>query len=177
MRWLEEPSTWQLILLIVVAVVVVTIGSALLTAVTVRRGLRTPRGLRLINRLSDRVVSVVKRPITVMVLDEVVEVIRTGHYTQNVSSAIVENHEQLKALAAEKIREDPNIRLLGRLPGYDKIVGEVTETTLRVLIAMLGDPRMDELVSDVLRNNIAQIKVAVRDRENEHVEGFRAPGR
>jgi hypothetical protein len=107
---------------------------------------------------------VVKRPITVMVLDEVVDVIQTGHYTQNISAAIVENHDELKALAAEKIRR------------YDKVVGEVSETTLRVLIAMLGDPRMDELVSDMLRNNIQQIKLAVRARENEHVEGFRAAG-
>jgi len=174
-HWLSELSTWQLVVLIVVVVIVLAIASALLTAWTVRRGLRTPRGLRLINRARDRVIDVVKRPITIMVLDEVVDVIQTGHYTQNISAAIVENHDELKALAAEKIRQDPNVRLIGMLPGYDKIVGEVSETTLRVLIAMLGDPRMDELVSDLLRNNIQQIKLAVRDRENEHVSGFRPP--
>ena len=38
----------------------------------------------------------------------------------------------------------------------------MSETTLRVLIEMLGDPRMDELVSDLLRNNLEQIKQAVR---------------
>ena len=32
---------------------------------------------------------------------------------------------------------------------------------------MLGDPRMDELVSDLLRNNIQQIKTAVRERQHE----------
>jgi len=175
-HWLSGLSTWQLVVVIVVAAIVVAILSAILTGLMVRRGLRTPRGLALINRLRDRAISVFKRPITIMVLDEVVDVIQTGHYTQNISAAIVENHDELKALAAEKIRQDPNVRLIGKLPGYDKIVGEVSETTLRVLIAMLGDPRMDELVSDALRNNIQQIKLAVRDRENEHVKAFRPAG-
>ena len=60
--------------------------------------------------------------------------------------------------------------MVGRLPGYDTIVGQVSETTLRVVVEMLGDPRMDELVSDMLRNNLEQIKRAVRERENEKVD-------
>jgi hypothetical protein len=36
-----------------------------------------------------------------------------------------------------------------------------------VLIEMLGDPRMDDLVSDLIRNNIDQIKEAVRVRRAE----------
>jgi hypothetical protein len=94
-------------------------------------------------------------------------VIQTGHYTRNISAALVENHDELKHLVAEKVKEDPNVRLIGRLPGYDMIVGEVTETTLRVLIEMLGDARMDELISDLLRNNIQQIRAAVRAREGD----------
>ena len=38
---------------------------------------------------------------------------------------------------------------------------------MRVLIEMLGDPRMDDLVSDLIRNNIDQIKEAVRVRRAE----------
>ena len=34
---------------------------------------------------------------------------------------------------------------------------------------MLSDPRMDELVSDLLRNNLEQIKLAVREREHEAI--------
>ena len=61
------------------------------------------------------------------------------------------------------------MRLIGRLPGYDTIVGEVTETTLRVIIEMLDDPRTDELINDLLRNNLTQIKEAVRMRAHEDV--------
>ena len=107
--------------------------------------------------------------VAVVVLDEVAAVIQTGHYTKNISAALLENHDELKALVTEKVRDDPNSRLVKKLPGYEAIVSEVSETTLRVIIEMLSDPRMDELVSDVLRNNLEQIKRAVRDREHEKV--------
>jgi hypothetical protein len=34
-----------------------------------------------------------------------------------------------------------------------------------VLLEVLADPRTDELVSDLLRDNIEQIRQAVRERE------------
>jgi hypothetical protein len=144
--------------------------AAVLTRVLVRVGLRTPWVIGLLNRLRDRILDAVKRPITIMVLDEVAAVIQTGHYTQNISDALLENHDELKELVAEKVRADPNVRLIGRLPGYDTVVSETTETVMRVFIHMLRDPRTDELVSDLLRNNLQQIKQAVRDRDHESVE-------
>ena len=93
----------------------------------------------------------------------------SGHYTKNISAALVENHDALVTLVAEKVRDDPSTRLVGRLPGYDVVVHQVSETTLRVLIEMLSDPRMDELVSDLLRHNLDQIKEAVRDRQVDKV--------
>ena len=135
-------------------------------------GLRTLWVVRLLDRLRDRLVAVVKRPITIMVLDEVAAVIQTGHYTRNISDALLENHDELKDLVAEKVKSDPNVRLVGRLPGYDTVVSETTEMVMRVLIAMLSDPRTDELVSDLLRNNLQQIRRAVRERDHETVEQF-----
>ena len=88
-------------------------------------------------------------------------------------AALVENHDELVALVAEKVRDDPASRVVGRLPGYDAIVGQVSETTLRVLIQMLQDPRMDELVSDLLRNNLEQIRLAVRQRDHEDRDPMR----
>ena len=167
--WLKALSLTQLVLLAVVALVVLSIFAALLTRALVRRGLRTPFVIHRINRLSQAFVDLVKRPITIAVLDEVADVIQTGHYTRNISSALVENHDELVALVAEKVRNDPSSRVVSRIPGYDTIVSQVSETTLRVLIEMLGDPRMDELVSDLLRNNLEQIKQAVRARENSKV--------
>lgn len=175
MEWLDELSGTELLLLIVGGFVVLTLVSAVLTSLLVRMGIHTPMGIRLINRLRERLVGVVKRPITVMVLEEVIDVIQIGHYTRNVSDAIIENHDELKELVAEKVREDPNVRLVKRLPGYDTVVSEASETVLRVLIEMLADPRMDELVSDALRNNLSQIRQAVRDRDHEKVGKMDAP--
>ena len=173
--WLEELTVWQLIVLVLGVLLVLTVGSAFLTRSLVRRGLRTPWVIRRINRLRDRVIRLVKRPITIMVLDEVADVIQTGHYTRNIADALIENHDEVKRLVAEKVREDPKVRLIGRLPGYDTVVAEVSETTLRVLIEMLGDERMDELISDMLRNNLQQIKQAVRDRDHEVVPVYAPP--
>ena len=167
--WLQDRTPAEIVLLIVGVFIVLAIGAALLTRALVRRGVRPPFVVRRVNRFSEWVVDLVKRPITIAVLDEVADVIKIGHYTKNISAALVENHEELVSLVAEKVRADPATRVVNRLPGYDAVVTQVSETTLRVLIEMLGDPRMDELVSDMLRNNLEQIKQAVHEREHEDV--------
>ena len=165
-QWLEDLSTLQVLLLIGGVLVGGSVLAALVGAVLVRLGMRRPWVVDRAGRLSFRLLGLVKRPLTIVVLDEVAAVIQTGHYTKNISDALLENHDELKSLVAEKVRADPNARIVSKLPGYDAIVGEVSETVLRVLIDMLSDPRMDELVSDLLRNNLQQIKRAVREREN-----------
>lgn len=164
--WLEGLSTLEVVLLVLTIVFGGSVASALLGGLLVRMGMRRPWAVRTTSRLAFRALEAVKRPLTIVVLDEVVAVIRTGHYTKNISDALVENREELKALVAEKVRHDPNMRIASRIPGYDTVVSEVSETVLRVVVDMLGDPRMDELVSDLLRNNLEQIRTAVRDREH-----------
>ena len=168
-RWLEDLSTWQVLLLVLGVLVGASLVAALLGALLVRLGVRRPWVVRRASRVTYRLLDLVKRPLTIVVLDEVSAVIQTGHYTKNISDALRENHDELKLLVAEKVRQDPNARLVSRLPGYETIVSEVTETVMRVLIQMLSDPRMDEVVSDLLRNNLEQIKVAVRERQHEVV--------
>ncbi len=168
-EWLQGLSALQLVLLVIGVLVAVLVISPLLTWLLVRRGLRTPWAMRRVNRLTTRFVDAIKRPITIAVLDEVADVIQTGHYTKNISAALLENHDELIDLVAEKVRNDRASRVVGLLPGYDTVVEQVSETTLRVLVEMLGDPRMDELVADLLRNNLEQIKQAVRDHDHRDV--------
>lgn len=167
--WLDGLSTLEVLLLVLTIVVGGSIASAIVGALLVRMGMHRPSVVRRASQLAYKLLGLIKRPLTIVVLDEVVAVIRTGHYTKNISDALVENHDELKALALEKVRADPNLRLVSRVPGYDTLVSEVSETVLRVVVDMLGDPRMDELVSDLLRNNLEQIRVAVREREHEAV--------
>lgn len=168
-QWLEGLSTLQVILLIAAVLFVGSIAAAIIGAVLVRFGMHQPWVLQRASRLSYKLLGLIKRPLTIVVLDEVAAVIQTGRYTKNISDALLENHDDLKALVAEKVREDPNARLVSKLPGYELLVSEASETVLRVLIEMLSDPRMDELVSDLLRNNLEQIRRAVREKDHEAI--------
>lgn len=166
-RWLERLSTLQVLLLVLAVLFGGSVLAALVGALLVRMGMRRPKVVERASALAERSFRLVRRPLTIVVLDEVAAVLRTGRYTQNIAAALAENHDELAALVAEKVREDRHGRFLGRIPGYEPIVHEVAETTLRVVVDMLQDPRMDELVSDLLRNNLDQIRVAVRDRAHE----------
>jgi hypothetical protein len=152
-------SLWIALGAIVLAIVAGVLGRLL-----IKRGLREPFVVRLINRASDRVVDAVKQPLTVAVLDEVAAVLQTGHYTRNIAAALEENREEIKQMVAEKIKDDPSGRRISLVPFHDRIIDEASETTLRVILEVLADPRTDELVSDMLRDNIKQIRQAVRDR-------------
>ncbi|GAA2983407.1 ion transporter [Actinokineospora diospyrosa] len=117
---------------------------------------------RAMARFGGVLIDVVKKPLTVAVLEEVVSVLRTGHYARNLASALEENRAEIRAMVLEKIRQDPQAGLFRRMPFHDEVVGTVTDATLRVLLEMLADPRTDELISDLLRENIEQIRAAVR---------------
>lgn len=156
-----DTSLW-----IVGGLVVLAIIGAVVRTMLVRRGIREPFIVRLINRASDRVVTVVKRPITIAVLDEVASVLETGHYTRNIAAALEENRSELKAMVAEKIKDDPSAAAINLVPFHDRIINAASETTLRVILEILADPRTDELVSDMLRDNLTQIRQAVRERND-----------
>lgn len=162
-----DLSTGNWVLIIVGGLIVLSVVAGFVGRLLVKRGLREPFIVRLINRASENVIDVIKRPITIAVLDEVAEVLRVGHYTRNIASALKENHEEIKQMFAEKIKEDPTARHIGLLPFHDRIIDEASETTLRVLLEVLADPRTDELISDLLRDNINQIRAAVRVRQDE----------
>ncbi len=166
-----ELTLWILIGLFALAVVAAVIGRIMF-----RHGMQPPVVVRLVNRVSDRVLEQVKRPITIAVLDEVADVLRTGHYTQNLASALRENHEHIKAMVAEKIKGDPSAGRISMVPFHDRLIDEVTETTLRVILEVLMDPRTDEIVADVLRDNINQIRTAVREDTKPVVVPRTTPG-
>lgn len=156
-------STLQLVLLIVGIVIVVSVLAGMLGRWFFRRGMRVPLIVRLINHASEQVIDLIKQPITIAVLDQVAEVLRAGHYTRNVAGALRENDIQIKAMIREKLKEDPTAGRIKLVPFHDRLINEVTETTLRVILEVLADPRTDELVSDMLRDNITQIRQAIRE--------------
>jgi len=152
---------WQWVLLIVLGAIAVAILAGFVGRALVRRGMKRPWAIRVINRVSERIIDLIKKPITIAVLDEVAHVLEAGHYTQSLAAALRENDVEIRAMISEKLAADPTTRHLRLLPFHQQILAQSTDTTLRIVLEVLADPRTDELVSDVLRNNLEQLRAAV----------------
>src|SRR5690606_11100169 len=113
---------------------------------------------RLVDQLTDPVVEAIKRPVILMVLDEVVKVVETGNIPLGLAAALRENSDELGQLVVEKLNEDPTTGRLAMLPFSDRITRAMIETTLRVVLEVLADPRVDEFVTDVVRQNQQRIR-------------------
>ena len=117
---------------------------------------------RVVDRFSSEIVDAISGPITIAVLEEVAEVLQKGTYTRNIARALDENHRELRAMISDKLRSDPRTGRLKRLPFYDDIVASVVDAGLDVVQEVLRDPRTDALVADMLRENITQLREAVK---------------
>ncbi|MGV9586441.1 ion transporter [Nocardia farcinica] len=116
-----------------------------------------------VNRFVRIIVEVIKRPMTIAVLDEVAHVLRTGHYTRNIAAALEENRAEMDEMILELIKKDPQAGKVRYIPFHDEIIRLIADTTFRIVFQVLADPRTDELVSDMIRENVEQIRGAVRD--------------
>ncbi len=116
---------------------------------------------RLVERMSRPIVLAIKKPITVAVLDEVVKVLETGNYPQNIARSLTENRQVLREIVSESIREDRATGVLARLPFHDEIVHGLIDTTMRVIVDVLTDPRTDAFFAEIVRENRMQIRAAV----------------
>jgi voltage-gated potassium channel len=138
---------------------------SVLLVVRVGRGLDRALGeqfaLRLAEKLADPIVRVIKKPITLAVLDEVVGVLETGNYPENLARSLTENQDELRRIISEKLAADPQIGRLSKIPYYDEIVHSTVDTVFRVLLDVLRDPRIDDFFASVVRDNRVQIRQAV----------------
>ncbi|MFI5715113.1 ion transporter [Nocardia sp. NPDC051750] len=115
-----------------------------------------------INHSVGTIVEVIKRPMTIAIMEEVTAVLRTGHYTRNIATALEENRGELDDMIVEMIKNDPQTGRVRYIPFHDDIIRLVADTVFRILFQVLADPRTDELVSDMIRENVDQIRDSVR---------------
>lgn len=115
----------------------------------------------IVSRSIGAIVDAVKRPVTMAVLEEVAEVLRTGQYTRNIANALEENRFEIDQMILEIIRSDPQLGRVRYLPFHEDIIRGIADASFRVVFQVLGDPRTDELVADVLRENVHQMRDAV----------------
>ncbi|MDN5744829.1 MAG: ion transporter [Nocardioidaceae bacterium] len=117
-----------------------------------------------VGKFTNTIVEVIRRPVTVAVLDEVIAVVQTGNYAEHVAAAIEENRSELDALILELIREDQTTRHLRLVPFHDEIVRSVSDTVLRIIHTGLYDPRVHELISDAIRESAVHLRANVREQ-------------
>ena len=122
---------------------------------------------QLLRRFKAGIVDAIRGVVTLAVLEEVTEVLQKGRYTRNVAQALEQNIDSLEDVVAEKLAEDPRLGRLSRLPFYSEVVRAATETTFQVVLHVLEDERTDQLVADILRENLEQIRAAVQAREDQ----------
>jgi hypothetical protein len=131
---------------------------------------------RLINRVKDPIVGAISGAITIAMLDRVADVLAKGTYTENIARALADNEANLRVMVMEKLKADPQIGRLSRLPYHDVIVQSVISAVLRVTEDVLKDPRTDALVADMLRENLEQLRAAVAEQEAAKESLFRQIG-
>ncbi|RBM10921.1 hypothetical protein DI005_35140 [Prauserella sp. PE36] len=117
---------------------------------------------RLVERFSRPIVLAIKKPVTIAVLDEVVKVLETGNYPENLARSLASHKEMLREIVTEKLKNDPQAGRLSRLPFHDEIVKSVVDTSIRVILDVLTDERIDRFFAEVVRENREQIREAVQ---------------
>lgn len=115
----------------------------------------------LVNRFKNVIVESISSAVTVAVLDEVREVLTRGQYARNIARALEDNQQELRAMIAEKLQEDPRAGRLQRLPFGRDLTDSIIDVGLRLVEQVLQDPRTDELIADILRENLEQIRASV----------------
>lgn len=116
-----------------------------------------------VNRSVGVIVDAIKRPVTIAVLDQVADVLQRGQYTRNIAAALEENRGEMDGMILEMIKADPAAGRIRYVPFHEEIIRTIADTSFRIVFQVLADPRTDELVSDVLRENIDQMRDTVRD--------------
>lgn len=117
---------------------------------------------RFVERMSRPIVLAIKKPITIAVMDDVVKVLETGNYPENLARSLDENRDVLRAIVTEKLKNDPQAGRFSRLPFHDEIVRSAVDTVMRVTLEVLIDPRIDDFFAHVVQENREQIRKAVQ---------------
>ena len=121
---------------------------------------------RLVGRFKNAIVESISATVTVAMIDEIKAVMAKGRFAENIGRAMQENEVELRNMISEKLREDRQAGTLARLPFARDLTEVVIDTSLRIVDQVLQDPRTDELISDMLRENLDQIQAAVRERSD-----------
>lgn len=121
---------------------------------------------RLLRRFKGLIVDTVSGAVTLRVLEETAQVLEKGTYAQNLADALEKRGDEMLALAVEKVKADPEVGAVRHLPFFEDVVRQSSRVTQRIAIDLLRDDRMEAILRDIIRSNVAQIQVAVKQKED-----------
>lgn len=113
---------------------------------------------RVVDQLTEPIYEAIKKPIILLVVDEVVKVVEVNNIPGAIAQALRENSDELEALVLEKLNSDKVTGNLKLLPFSNRIVAAMIDTTMRVILEVLADPRVDDFVTDVVKENQERIR-------------------
>ena len=122
---------------------------------------------RVIRRFKNLIVDAISGAVTLRVLGETEQVILKGRYTHNLADAMEARGDEMLQIVVEKLKDDPKVGRIRHMPFFDDVVATSSRVTQRIAIDLLRDPRMDEIVKDIIRQNVEQIKAEVQRKEDE----------
>lgn len=77
------------------------------------------------------------------------------------AASVERNRDRMEAMLVESIHNDPGVRRLRHLPFHQTIVRLVAESSYRIMIQAMADPRTDDFVAHLLRDNLDQVRVRI----------------
>lgn len=120
---------------------------------------------RFLQKFKSLIIEVIGDALTVKVLDETLSVLQMGEYAKNMADHMEERGEEMISIIVEKIKDDPQVGRIRHMPFFDDVVGISSRVTERVIVDLLRDPRMDQMIKDIIQQNVEQIRQSVKRKE------------
>lgn len=121
---------------------------------------------RLLRRFKGLIVDSISGAVTMRVLEETGQVLEKGTYARNLADALEARGDEMLALAVEKVKADPEVGRVRHLPFFEDLVATSGRVSQRIAIDLLRDDRMEAILRDIIRSNVAQIQAAVKAKED-----------
>ena len=120
---------------------------------------------RMAGRFKGALVDAISGAVTIRVLAETEAVLMKGRYAKNLADAIEQRGDEILDIVVEKVANDPQVGRIRHMPFFEETVNMSSKVTQRILIDLLRDDRMGDLIRDVIKQNVDQIKAEVARKE------------
>jgi voltage-gated potassium channel len=109
-------------------------------------------------RMQAIVVEWVADAVTLRILDQTLMVLQKGAFTRNLADVLESHGAEMEEVVLEKVKADPALSRVRHLPFFDDVVAVTSTVARRIAIETLRDPRMDDLVRQVIQTNVKQMR-------------------